>query len=349
MTSRLRIDLGALAGNYRTFTAKAAGEVAAVVKADAYGVGAASVAERLWSVHCREFFVATAEEGVALRQLLPGSAQIYVLEGALADSVVELKTHKLIPVLNTRTQCELWADSGVPAGLHIDTGMQRLGLPIDEVGSVVTGSRLELGLLLSHLANADEPEDPFNQVQVERIREAFQGLSTLYPNLRLSLANSAGMLEGIGPEHLGRAGIGLYGGNPYAGRTNPMLPVVSLEGQVLQIRRLEANTPVGYGGSYVTARESRIATVGTGYADGVPRLLSSQGSVYVDGAFCPIVGRVSMDMLTVDVSDASVEEGQWVEFFGSNIPVDEVAEQAETLAYEILTGLGSRPTRQYLN
>lgn len=348
MTSRLRIDLGALAGNYRKLKNQAWADVAAVVKANAYGLGAAVVAQRLWSEHCRIFFVATAEEGVLLRQTL-NSAEIYVLEGALPATVEELTRHRLIPVLNTPAQCRMWAETNATAGLHVDTGMQRLGLDFDDLAEVLNGLPLHITLFVSHFARADEPDDAFNQLQLDRVKEAYRGLASLYPNLLLSLTNSAAMLAGVGPEHVGRAGIALYGGNPYADGPNPMQPVVTLEAQVLQVRRIKAGTPIGYGGMFETTRESRIATVGVGYADGVPRLLSDRGRVYCEGSYYPIVGRISMDTLSVDVTDGPVDEGTWLEVFGAAVSVDEVAGHAQSLAYEILTGIGERPTRQYLN
>jgi alanine racemase len=343
----LRIDLGALAGNYRTLKQHAYADVGAVVKANGYGLGAAAIAERLWGEQCRTFFVATAEEGALLRQVQT-AAEIFVLEGALPDTCDELVQNTLTPVLNTSDQCRLWAATGAAAGLHVDTGMQRLGLGLDELGGVLHGMSLPISLLVSHFARADEPGHAFTQLQLERARDAYQGVSTLYPNVRLSLTNSAGVLQGIGPEHLGRAGIALYGGNPYSTEANPMQAVATLEAQVLQVRRVEAGTPIGYGGSFETRRESRIATVGVGYADGVPRLLSGRGRVYSDGRYFPMVGRVSMDMLHVDVTDGAVDEGAWVEVFGTHIGVDEVAQHAQTIAYEVLTGLGDRPTRRYL-
>ena len=352
MTSRLRIDLGAVADNYRMLREHAYADVAAVVKANSYGLGVVAIAQRLWSTQCRTFFVATAEEGVLLRQTL-ATADIYVLEGVQPSSLEELVRHQLIPVLNTPEQCRIWSGTNAPAGLHVDTGMQRLGLDFDELSDVLAGvlhlQSLRIGLFVSHLARADEPDNAFNQLQLERVREAYRSVNSLYPNLKLSLTNSAGMLEGVGPEHIGRAGIGLYGGNPFTQRDNPMRSVLTFEAQVLQVRRVQPGTPVGYGGSYVASRESRIATVGAGYADGVPRLLSDRGRVFAEGNYYPIVGRVSMDMLHVDVTEGPINEGGWLEICGGHVSVDEVADHAQTLAYEILTGLGERPTRQYIN
>lgn len=352
MSARLTVSLGALAANYRRLGEHAQGEVAAVVKADGYGLGATQVAERLWQEGCREFFVASCAEGVQLRRGLE-QADIYVLEGARTETVGELVTSQLVPVLNTPRQCALWAATGQPAALHIDTGMYRLGLPYDKAADIVQDLPFPICLLLSHFACADEPEHGSVAAQLARIEPLYAAMRARQPSLRLSLCNSAGLLAGLGPEHLGRAGIGLYGGNPYAQRTNPLAPVVKLEGQVLQLNTIDAGVAVGYGGSFVASGAMQIATLGVGYADGVPRLASNLGQAFVDGVYCPIVGRVSMDLLSIDVTAVMggtqpLQEGDWVEVLGANVLVDEVAAQAQTLAYEILTGLSRRAERRYV-
>ena len=347
MSGRLTVSLSALAANYRRLCASASGQVAAVVKADGYGLGAVPVASRLRQEGCGEFFVATAGEGAQLRQALP-DAPIYVLEGVTAQSVDTLVASELTPVLNTPTQCSLWMQTGRAAAVHVDTGMQRLGLPFQTAAQSLAESNLPLQLFISHFARADEPGHASVQEQMARALPVYQALRERYPELRLSLCNSAALLEGLGPEDLGRAGIALYGGNPFDALPNPMRPVVSMHAQVLQLRQLEAGVPVGYGGAYVTSAPARLAVLGVGYADGLPRALSNRGEVVLHGCRCPIVGRVSMDLTVVDASAVDVQEGDMAEVFGEAVAVDEVAAHAGTIAYEILTGLSRRMSRSYL-
>ncbi|MEM9622947.1 MAG: alanine racemase [Pseudomonadota bacterium] len=339
----LTISLAALTANYRQLQAAAQGEVAAVVKADGYGLGAPAVAGHLASIGCREFFVATAAEGQRLRRQLQ-DAVIYVLEGVLPESLPLLVQARLIPILNSSDQAELWGDQTLPAGLHLDTGMQRLGM--DAVQALTVLAKCNVTLLMTHLSRADEPANAFNALQVER----FQAQATQLLNaaaeprkIRLSVCNSAGMLQGFGPEHVGRAGIALYGGNPFSELANPMHPVVSLTAQILQTRHVEEATPVGYGGTYVTSQPRRLATLAAGYADGVPRLLSNLGRVWAQQRYFPVVGRVSMDMLHIDVTDApELQPGDWMEVMGPHVSIDEVAGHAQTISYEVLTGLRPR-------
>ncbi|HEX7034458.1 MAG TPA: alanine racemase [Pseudomonadales bacterium] len=345
MTARLRIDLGALVANYaRCRNAARPGTSAAVVKADAYGLGAEPVARALWAAGCRDFFVATAAEGTALRGGLPEAA-IYVFEGARSDSVAELLAARLVPVLNHPAQLELWrrAAGGRPAAVHVDTGMNRLGFPAES--SVDAFSGVNVCLLVTHLACADQPDHPMNRRQLERLASVRRA----FPGVPVSVGNAAALLCGgelVGD--LGRPGIGLYGGNPYLGRPNPMRPVVTLEGRILQIRQVRAGESIGYGAAFTAREDMRVAVVGLGYADGLPRLLSNRGEAAFGGRRCPIVGRISMDLTTVDVSAVTADVDDWVEFIGPTIPVDQVAEWAETIGYEVLTGLGRRPHRIYL-
>ena len=327
--------------------AQAAGRVAAVVKADGYGLGAGPIAQHLMRLGCVEFFVATSDEGRQLRRALPQSV-IYILEGATAESVETLIDHQLTPVLNSLSQCARWNPTGRSAALHIDTGMHRLGLAPDEV--TVVSNDLALKLVITHLACADEPDNPANAAQLAQIQTLYQSVQRRFPNAGLSICNSAGLLAGLGPEDLGRAGISLYGGNPFTAAANPMQPVVRFEAQVLQIRTVPAGGHVGYGGTYTApAAGARLAVVGAGYADGVPRLLSGNGSVWLGRRQCPIVGRVSMDCTNVEIGDADVAEGDWAELLGTHIELDAVAAWAQTIGYEILTGLGRRTTRTYLD
>ncbi|MEQ8486414.1 MAG: alanine racemase [Pseudomonadales bacterium] len=345
MTSRLRIDLAAVAANYRKFCELGApAAMAAVVKANAYGLGVEPVGRTLWAAGCRDYFVASAEEGARLRATL-GAARILVFEGAMEETVGLLLEHDLEPVLNHPGQAAVWRRAGGrrPAAVHVDTGMHRLGFPVPLAADALRG--LDVTLLVTHLACADEVDHPLTARQLDRVAE----LRRLLPGVPFSVGNSAGVagtpsLAG----DLGRPGIGLYGGNPFVSGANPFAPVVTFEAQVLQRREVDAGDAIGYGASFVAAGALTVAVVGAGYADGVPRLLSNRGFVTVAGARRPIVGRVSMDLTAVDVSGCMVAEGDWVELFGTGVTVDEVAAWAQTIPYEVLTGLGQRPRRSYL-
>ena len=323
--ARLTVDLDALAANYHTFRARAVDGVAAVVKADAYGLGMRPVAERLAAEGCSRFFVATEAEGLALRETLPADRDIFVFSG-------EVSSAGLVPVANQPSQLRAG-----PVALHVDTGMERLGFAPEDVPD-----HADAALLLTHLACADTPDHPLNAVQLER----FEAVAARFPGVPVSIANSAGVLNGV--RGIGRPGIGLYGGNPYSDRDNPMRAVATLEGQVLQVRQVRAGQSVGYGASRVLERDTTVAVVGAGYADGVPRLLSNRGQVAVRGIRLPILGRVSMDVTQVDATGVVLDRGDWVEFFGPTVGVDEVAAWSETIAYEVLTGIGTRVERRYL-
>ncbi len=343
LSARLRIDAAALDANYQRFNAAARpGSAAAVVKADGYGLGAAAVAAVFWQRGCRDFFVATAAEGASLRESLP-QARIFVFEGVLDDSVELLLTAGLVPVLNHAGQAQTWrrAGRGEPAAVHVDTGLNRLGFPWDVDADGLRG--LQVCLLISHLACADEPEHPLNARQLQRLNRVRQ----LLPGVPVSLGNSAAVLEGLAGD-LGRPGIGLYGGNPFVGRPSPVQPVVTMEARILQVRQVAAGDSVGYGATFTAAADTEVAILGAGYADGIPRLLSNRGQVSVGGVRCPVIGRVSMDLMAVDVSGRHAAVGDWVEIFGSVVSIDEVAGWAETLAYEVLTGLGRRPPRYWM-
>jgi alanine racemase len=347
MNRRLLIDLDALVGNYRLFQQAAvdpAAEVGAVVKADGYGMGAAPVARALEGAGARSFFVAAVEEGLALRAELGRSAKIYVFEGPDAANAGDLAAAGLIPMINDPTQLDWWKPYGsAPIAVHVDTGISRLGFPPDVSADLFAGFQIDL--LLTHLACADQPEHPSNQQQLDR----FAACIRRFPGQRTSVGNSAGWLSGGDRQgQLGRPGIGLYGGNPFSGRDNPCLAVGSLQGRVMQIKRLPAGEHVGYGATVRLERAATVAVVALGYADGVSRLLSGRGEMAVGGSRCKILGRVSMDMTVVDVSHVrGLAVGDWVESFGAVVSVDEVATWADTIAYEILTGVGQRVERIY--
>ncbi len=346
----LRIDLDALASNFRMLRERAApAECAAVVKANAYGVGVERVVRRLLRENCKRFFVATAAEAREVRALTR-DAEIAVFEGALPGTAAALAELGVRPVLHTLEQIELWRGRG-RALLHLDTGMNRLGLSAADVDVLAKRPQLSSGLALdfvmTHLACADEPGHPVNDEQIARFDRMRQSL----PAAPTSIGNSAGML--LDAAHRGdlvRPGIALYGGNPFSGRPNPMAPVVTLTAPILQIRELAERATVGYGATYIARPPARIAVVGIGYADGYPRNLGNIGTAAVAGQRAPVVGRVSMDLITVDggaLPRGDVRVGDPVELIGPTVGLDEVAVAAGTIRYEILTGLGPRLAREH--
>ncbi|HEX5049993.1 MAG TPA: alanine racemase [Gammaproteobacteria bacterium] len=349
-TGALVIDLGAIARNYRHLRDHSApAECAAVVKADAYGLGVERVAPRLAREGCTKFFVATLAEAEQLRGLVP-DASIYVFDGVAGGEAEALAAARAIPVLNSLEQIERWGARG-PAVLHVDTGMTRLGLGTAEVRQLAAEPArlhgLQIDYILTHLACADEPGHPLNRSQLAR----FDHLRAQLPPAPTSIGNSAAIF--IDEFHRGdlvRPGIALYGGNPFLDRANPMAPVVTLTGRILQIRAVDEGLTVGYGATYGVAPPTRLAVVGVGYADGYPRILGNRGAAAIAGRHVPVVGRVSMDLLTVEVSNVPPAEsraGDWVELIGTEIGLDKVAAAADTISYEILTGLGNRLHREY--
>jgi alanine racemase len=347
----VRIDLDALARNYRLLRDRAKpAECAAVVKADAYGLGVERVARRLLREGCRRFFVATLAEAQELRAFAP-DAEIGVFEGALADTADALAGIEARPVLNTLEQAERWRGRG-RAMLHLDTGMNRLGLRAADVAALVRRSdvlaSLTLDFVLTHLACADEPEHPLNAEQLAR----FEQMRALLPKVRTSIGNSAGtLLDAAHRGDLARPGIALYGGNPFADRPNPLEGVVTLTAPILQLHDVAEPEPVGYGATYVASPPARIAVVGIGYADGYSRSLGNTGTAAVMGRRVPVVGRVSMDLISIDVGALpreAVNVGDAVELIGPTVGVDEVAAAAGTISYEILTGLARRLAREYV-
>jgi alanine racemase len=346
--AELEVDLGAILANWRDLCARHGAAVAGVVKADGYGLGAAPVARALAGGGCRHFFVAQWAEGMALRAALGDGPMIAVLGGFPpgADAGAGLT-----PVLNTPQDIAAWGNlAATPAGtiLHLDTGMERLGLTRAERAALAPGALDRLGLryVMTHLACADDPAHPLNALQAARFAEA----AGAFPGIPRSFANSAGLF--LGPDFasaLARPGCALYGINPTPGHPNPMRQVMRLTVPVLQVRRVAAGTPVGYGATWVAKRDSMVATIAAGYADGYLRALSSQGTGIVAGRPVPLVGRVSMDLITLDVTDApDLRPGDRVEMIGPNQTADEVAALAGTIGYEVLTSLGARYRRRYL-
>ncbi len=353
----LTIDLGAVVRNYETLRDRLDGaRCAGVVKADAYGLGVAEVAPALARAGCDSFFVATLDEAIALRALLPDPA-IAVFNGALAGSEEVFTEHGLLPVLNDLGQIERWAAlaarrGGLDAIVHLDTGMCRLGLPPDEAERLAAEpdrlAGLNLTLVMSHLACAEERGHPMNGEQ----HAAFDRLRALLPAAPASLANSSGVF--LGPEfhhHLARPGVALYGVNPTRDEPNPMTEVVRLQSKIIQVRDVDTPQTVGYGAAHWVARPGRIATVPVGYADGYRRSLGGRAFAAVDGVRIPVVGRVSMDLITLDVSSLRPDQarpGTTVDLIGGPCPIDEIAALGGTIGYEMLTSLGRRYHRRYV-
>ncbi len=354
----LTIDLGAIAGNWRTLCRRVApAECAAVVKADAYGLGAAHVAPALAAAGCTTFFVALLEEGVVLRPCLPG-AEIIALLGALPGREADHAHHRIVPVLNSLGDIARWqafarsVGRRQPAWIHLDTGMNRLGLDAAEARRLAEQPErlagLELRGWISHLACADQPHHPLSAAQLGRFHRTLAPL----PAGRRSLAGSSGLWRSRAFHlELVRPGAALYGINPTPEAANLMRPVIMLKSRILQVRTVDSGATIGYGAAATVARRSRIATIAVGYADGALRSSANRGHVFIDRRPAPVVGRVSMDLMTIDVTDlpeAAVAPGGWAELIGPDRSVDAAAADAGTIGYEILTGLSRRHHRVWL-
>lgn len=351
--SRLTVDLDALAANWRVLSAEAAGaEVAAVVKADGYGMGAPEVSRQLWAEGARSFFTARVAGGVALRASLGPErpATIYVLDGCPPGAAPALLGADLAPVLNSLGQVNAWRDEGHgrPCALHIDTGLNRLGLTADEAREIAAApTALNPILVMSHLACGPDPSHPLNRLQATR----FSDVRRLFPSVRASLANSSGTFLGEDFRFdMVRPGISLYGGGPQD-RPDPRLQAVAtFEAQILQVRDVAEGDTVGYGARFTAEGPRKIAVIGVGYADGVLRSAWPGGGVWFEGAFRPFAGRLSMDLATIDVTGCeAARAGEWVELFGPNLKIDDAAAAWGTLALELLTRVGRRAERIYLS
>ena len=363
----LTIDLGAIVENWRFLGARAgsspppAAACAAVVKADAYGLGLAEVAPALYQAGCREFFVALVHEGVQLRALIPPDATVYVLHGPQPGAEIECAQHTLVPVLNSPDQLQRWSNLAntrgerLPAVLQVDTGMRRLGFEARDFEALhveafasANLSGVEPILLMSHLVSAEDPADPINRIQLEQ----FQIARKRWPGLRCSLANSSGIF--LGPAwhfDLLRPGAALYGVAPVPNQPNPMRPVIRLQAPIIQTRTIAPGDRVGYNHTWRASRPTRVATLSVGYADGYLRSLSNRAIVRFMGQTAPLIGRVSMDTITVDVTELPEHQltpGAQVDLIDSAHDINQVATEAGTNAYEILTSLGPRYRRQYL-
>jgi alanine racemase len=355
----LTVDLDAIAANYRLLVERAGGAVVAgVMKADAYGLGMPRVAPALVRAGCSVFFTAHVDEGIRLRGIVPATSTIHVLHGPPPGTAADFIEHRLTPVLNDPGQVREWRALCARLGrrlacaVQVDSGMSRMGLApadLDALGDPRDWlAALEPVLLMSHLACADVPSHPMNARQ----RARFDAIRAHFPAMPASLANSSAVF--LGPDYrydLVRPGAALYGINPQPGASNPLRQAVSLDARIVQVRTIHAGDAVGYGARYVADGTRRIATIAVGYADGWLRAQSGRGCAYIDGVRVPIAGTVSMDSITLDVTgipDARLQPGMTVELLGAHQHVDDVAAAAGTIGYEVLTRLGGRFERRYL-
>ena len=353
--AELTINLGALKRNYCLMAARAGeAECAAVVKADGYGLGIKPVFRALREAGCTTFFVATLNEAITLRTLCKGSA-VYYLNGLMHNETDICRTHSIRPTLNDPGQIERWATyccavgEALPAAIHIDTGMSRLGLTPHEAKVLALAPQrikdFDFALLMSHLACADTPDHPLNARQ----RDQFEDTAASLPKARKSLAASSGVF--LGPEwhfDMVRAGVSLYGVSPQENQTNPMEQVIKLKGTILQTRDVDTPQTGGYGAAHRFKRPTKVATVATGYADGYPCSLGGKGVAYIGNRAVPLIGRVSMDLITLDIGNAhDAKPGDMVDLIGPHNDLDSVAALAGTTSYEFLTRLGKRHCRRY--
>ncbi len=358
----LTIDLDALRSNYRALCSLAGGiECSAVVKADAYGLGIERVVPALWQAGCRTFFVALLDEAVRVLAVVP-HARVYVLNGLFVDNAVHFLESGASPVLSSLEEIREWQttcrSSGkrCPSALHVDTGINRMGISEAEFAvwadNQRQGTDISVTLVMSHLACAEERNHPMNEIQLEKFGEVQRRMI----DTPASLANSAGSL--LDPRYhfdMLRPGIALYGGNSLLPCSIHLKPVVHLAGRIMQVRDVPSGGGVGYGATWVARRDSRIAVVGAGYADGYFRAATGNRSgpaayCSIDGTNVQVVGRISMDMITVDVTDIDPDRaarGKFVELLGDNVLIDDFAQFSGTIGYEVLTNLGSRYARVY--
>ncbi|MGV1758133.1 alanine racemase [Rhizobium sp. A22-96] len=366
---RLTVDLGALVENWRDLAHRSGrARTAAVVKADAYGLGIEDVGETLYAAGARDFFVATADEGASLRLYAP-EARIFVLCGIWPGMERTFFENDLVPVIASEEQLTFWMSvlseyGDYPCALQVDTGFNRLGLPMEDAlalaDDVSRPASFSPVLVMSHLACGDDPSNAMNRQQLE----AFRKVSAAFEGIEASLANSAGIF--LGPEYhfdLTRPGIATYGGEAVPGIANPMRPVATAEARIIQTRSVKAGETVGYGRALQLTRDSRLAIVSAGYADGYMRSQSSAGVPlrqtgiagghgYIAGHKVPVAGRITMDLTIFDVTDLPenlVRAGDYIELFGNNVLLDDAARAAGTIGYEMLTSMGLRHERRYIS
>jgi alanine racemase len=361
----LTVDLAALAENWRILKRRVSPscDMGAVVKADAYGLGLEPVARTLKAAGCATFYVAHLDEGMALRSILGHvPTRIIVMHGANPGTEREFAAHHLIPVLNTPGQVKAWrgfagaSDVLMETVVQVDTGMNRLGLSAAEFAALMADPDGFAGLtplaLMSHLACAETPQHPLNLQQRERFASMLATFRLKFGDAKGSLTNSSGIFLGQAfHADFARPGAALYGVNPTPDAPNPMIPVVRLQAKILQVRRVDAASPVGYGATFQAPDGAKLATVSMGYADGLLRSWGSSGHAFVEDLRVAVAGRVSMDLTTFDVSnvpDSALGPGAAVDIIGTRQTVDDLARESGTIGYEILTALGRRYHRRYL-
>ncbi|PZO88618.1 MAG: alanine racemase [Micavibrio aeruginosavorus] len=344
----LTVNLSALTENYRLFRKMTGADVAGVLKADAYGTGVIPVFKALLHEGCRRFFVATPDEAAQLRGI-DKACEIMVLGGLYKGAEDFYIAHTITPVLNCGSDLERWKSAAAHAGrappcaLHFDTGMNRLGFAAT---AEIDAGGLDVRLVMTHFACSDEKDHPMNEAQTK----AFAEIAKRWPDAPKSLCNSSGLFRNKEWHYdIVRPGFALYGGNPTPEADNPMHAVVSLNTRVLQTRNVKKGESAGYGATHVFEKDTRTATVAIGYADGFLRSGSSKAKLYRDGIACPVVGRVSMDLVIVDIGHLPrpPQEGEWMEVLGPHQDVDALAADLGTIGYEVLTSLGARYARRY--
>ncbi len=358
------VDLAAIVANYRTLKAVAGSALGAVVKADGYGLGAMEIARALQAGGCEDVFVAHLFEATALRPHLAPATRLYVLHGLWPGLEAEAVEAGVIPVLNSLDQVRAWSGAArrlgrrLPAVLQADTGMSRTGLAAEEVVQLERESAelaaLDLRYLMTHLACAETPAAAANLGQLAR----FEDVRRRLPPMRTSIANSAAAVGDWAPRSdLARVGIGLFGVDPIPGRARNLRlaglrAAVTIRARVIQLRRVEAGAGVGYGHRYVAGAPRVLATLAIGYADGWPRGLDDRGAAYLGDQRLPVVGRVSMDSCVIDATDVApgrLEPGDWVDLVGPRQTLQQVAEAAGTIPYDLLVSLGRRVARRYVS
>jgi alanine racemase len=357
----LEVDLSKICANYKILSNIANNtEVASVVKANSYGLGADKISKALEKEGCANFFVASINEAINLRKYVNSTSNIFVLNGVFYNDVAEFAEHNLVPVLNHLQQVELWVDytkklaKKLPCALHLDTGMSRLGMSDSEITILVNKpeilENLRLEYIISHLSSAEEQNNPYNIEQLKRFKRYLQ----YFPGTKASLSNSSGILLGADYHfNLVRPGAGIYGINPNPAESNIMNNVVKLTAPIIQLQILPINSHVGYNMSFTTNRDTIAATLPIGYADGYSRIFSNRGVVFIAGHIAPIIGRISMDLITIDVTDIPAQEiflGQMVEIINDYCTINKIASIIGTSGYEILALLhGPRFKRIYKN
>lgn len=349
-SASLNVDLSSIIDNYQTLAGRSSSaDCAAVVKANAYGLGMDEIASALYNnTDCKIFFVANLVEALSLREVVPG-AIIYVFNGLFADQIETYIEHNISPVLNDADQLALWDGRTEPCAVHFDTGINRLGLSEAETENFLSGGTdLNLALILSHLIRSEEQDHKTNKIQLEK----FKKIKTALPHIPASLANSGGIY--LGEEYhfdLLRPGIMLYGGNPGLAQLPPGIKnVLELKGKILQIRDLEPGMTVGYNATWTAGRPSRAAVINVGYADGTYKTSDREHQFYLAGSLVPVIGKVSMDMIAIDITGSQfdhIKVEDEVELLGPNITLEMTSELSTLGQYELLTGIGQRYNKNY--